>query len=568
VSKTIIMPFKAALAASLFGLTAPSLAQPGQVADAIFVNGKVFTADGAGTVAEGFAIKGDRFVAAGSSADMRRLAGPATRIVDLKGRFVSPGLTDAHFHSEGGGKGVDLSKVANIRDILTAIGKAAAVAKPGEVILTNRDWHEMQLKEQRLPTALELDTVAPNHPVVVKRGGHSYILNSAALAKWNITPATVSPAGGHISKDATGALTGELFDNAKTLVTLPPDPPVTVEDVLTTQRVLNSYGITSVRVIGGYKTDTVTAYKLFSDARDAGKLSVRYNVFLRNRDMTSDPATYVATLEQSGLRQYQGDHWVRIGGIKLGVDGGFEGGHMSEPYIEPYGKGGTYYGLVTMKPDAFTDVVKRLNANGWVLATHAAGDAAVEQVLDAYEAANAIDPIAGDRWAIEHIFITNPEQLRRAKALGLYLSVQNHLFVAGPAFRKYIGEPRASQITPLKTYLDSGMNVALGTDADVIPINPYWELYHYMTRQTRSDGIYGADERVPDRAKLLELITAGYARLTGEEAVKGSIAPGKLADFVVMSGDFLTVPVEQVRDMKALTTYVGGKQVFRDPAFQ
>lgn len=201
------------------------------------------------------AVKGDRFLAAGTSTEMRRLAGPRTRIVDLKGRFVSPGLTDAHFHSEGGGSAVDLSKAATISDIQAALRKAAASARPGEVITTNRDWHEMQLKEQRLPTAAELDVGAPSTPVVVKRGGHSYILNNAALRKWNITASTSSPAGGQISKDTSGALTGELFDNAKSLVTLPPDPPVTTKDVLTTQRVLNSYGITSVRVIGGYKTD-------------------------------------------------------------------------------------------------------------------------------------------------------------------------------------------------------------------------------------------------------------------------------------------------------------------------
>jgi predicted amidohydrolase YtcJ len=172
------------------------------------------------------------------------------------------------------------------------------------------------------------------------------------------------------------------------------------------------------------------------------------------------------------------------------------------------------------------------------------------------------------RWAIEHAFITRPAQLNRIKKLGIFLSVQDHLLLAGPAFTKYLGEPRASDITPLKTYLDNGLKVALGTDSDVIPINPYWELHHYIVRNTFSDGVYGADEAVTDRAKLLQLITAGYAKLTGEEAIKGQIAPGQLADFVIMSEDFLTVPIDRMPNMKALATYVGGKEVYRDPALK
>lgn len=555
---------KAALAFGFVGLAMQSaLAQSAAAPDTIFVNGRVFTAQDDGSVAQAFAVAGDRFTAVGSDESVRALAGPNTRIVDLAGRFVSPGLTDAHFHSEGGGPNVDLSNVSTIADLLSAIGQAVAVAAPGTVITTNRDWHEMQLREQRLPLATELDTVSPDNPVVVLRGGHSYILNSAALRRWNITAETEVPAGGQVSRDAEGRLTGELLDNAKTLVDLPPSPPVGTEDVLRTQRVLNSYGITSVRVIGGYKTDPVSAYRLFRQVADAGDLTVRYNVFLRNRNLTMPPEQYVRQLEEAGLRQDQGDEWVRIGGIKIGVDGGFEGGHMSEAYAEPWGDDGRYFGLITIPPEPFTDVIRRLNRSGWVVATHAAGDAAVQQVLDAYEVANAERPIAGRRWAIEHAFLTNDEQLRRARELGLFLSVQNHLFVAGPAFRNYLGQERANRVTPLRTYMDRGMNLALGTDADVIPVNPFWELYHYMTRATRLGEVYGPEERVEDRAALLRLITAGYARLTGEEAIKGTIEPGRLADFAILSGDFLTVPVEQVRDMRALATYVGGREVYR-----
>jgi predicted amidohydrolase YtcJ len=537
-------------------------APTGPAADFVFVNGKVFTADAGGSVAEAFAVDDGKFVAVGTNAAIRERVGPDTKVVDLGGKFVSPGLTDGHFHSEGGGPGVDLSKVADLPALYAAIGAAAAKAAPGAVITTNSDWHEMQLKERRLPTAKELDAVAPNTPVVVIRGGHSYILNSAALRKWNITKAVKDPPGGRLGRDADGELNGEIIDTAKRLVSLPPPPPVGIEDVLTTQRVLNAFGITAVRVTGGWKTDPFTTFKLVNQAKDAGQLTLRYNILLR---AGADP---LKAIDESGLKQNQGDEWVRVGGVKLGVDGGFEGGHMLDAYIEPYGQGGTYFGVTTSPPEQYTATVKALHQRGFRIATHAAGDAAVEQVLDAYEAADAVSPIAGQRWAIEHAFLSTPEQRARAKKLGLTMSVQDHLFVAGPAFKLYIGPERANRITPLKTYMAEGLHVALGTDSAVVPVNPFWNLYHFATRQTRSDGVYGPDEAVTDRTALLKAITINFHELNQEEATKGSIEAGKLADFVVMSDDFLTVPAEKIKDMKALATYVGGEEVYRDPTFQ
>jgi hypothetical protein len=492
--------------------------------------------------------------------------------VDLQGRFVSPGLTDAHLHSEGGGDQVDLSRVRNLAELYAAVAKRVAEAGAGALVMTNTDWHEMQLAERRLPTARELDSISPDNPVVLIRGGHSYILNSAALKRWNITKQTVAPAGGQISRDASGELTGELFDNAKSLVSLPPPPAVDVEDVVATHRALNRYGVTSARIIGGYKQGAerppiLKAWELFKQVRDSGRATARFDFFISNvwRNFPS-AEQFVRVFEESGLKQGEGDDWLRVGGIKLIVDGGFEGGHMLEPYKEPYGRGGTYYGLVVTPRDQYTAIVTALNRQGWTVATHAAGDAGVEQVLDAYEAANADSPITGKRWTIEHAFLATPEQRARAKRLGLFLSVQNHLYIAGPAFKNFLGERRANRITPLKTYLDEGMNVALGTDAPVIPLNPFWELYHFISRDTVSDGVYGADERVTDRALLLQTMTAGWGRLIGNAKV-GTIEPGSLADFVILSDDFLTVPTERIRHMRALATFVGGREVYRDAAY-
>jgi len=200
--------------------------------------------------------------------------------------------------------------------------------------------------------------------------------------------------------------------------------------------------------------------------------------------------------------------------------------------------------------------------------THAVGDAALDQVLDAYEAANAERPIAGRRWAIEHLFVSRPDQLARLKRLDVALSVQHHLYLAAPSLKKYLGPERASLITPVRTYLDNGFLVVGGTDSPVVPFNPFWAFYHFLTRNTISDGVYGESERVPSRVELLRMITINYARLTGEADIKGSIEPGKLADFAVLSDDLLTVPEQKIPQVKALATYVGGREVYRDPSYR
>ena len=175
---------------------------------------------------------------------------------------------------------------------------------------------------------------------------------------------------------------------------------------------------------------------------------------------------------------------------------------------------------------------------------------------------------AGRRWAIEHLFVSRLDQIARLKKLDVVLSVQDHLYLAAPSLKKYLGADRASQITPVKTYLEQGFLVVGGTDSPVVPFNPFWAFYHFLTRNTITDGVYGENERVASRVDLLRMITINYAKLTGEADIKGSIEPGKLADFAVLSDDLLTVPEQKIPLIKALATYVGGKEVYRDPSYQ
>jgi len=536
-------------------------------ADVVFVNGKVFTADAQDRVVQGFAIKGDRFVASGTDGDVRKYVGPQTKVIDLKGRFVSPGITDDHFHNEGGGPGVDLSHVRSVGELLTVVANAAAAAPADTVIVSNSDWHEAQLKEQRLPTAEELEQAAPDKPVVLVRGGHEYILNTSALMKWNVNKDTPVPAGGQISRNAAGELTGELFDDAKALVTLPRAKPVSMDDILATQKALAPYGMTAIRIPGAYKGNLLEAYHLMKQAEAEGKLTLRWTVYMPGFSLRSAEAARKA-IEAWGTHQGEGSDWVKVDGVKLLVDGGFEGGHLSKPYLEPYGQGGKFFGLTVSPPNAYTEVVRELNSKGWHVITHAVGDAALDEVLDAYAVADKDASIKGKRWSVEHAFVSRPEQVARLKQLDVAVSAQDHLYLAAPVLKKYWGWETASEVTPVKTYLDAGLLVAGGTDSPVVPFNPFWNLYHMASRDTISDGVYGADQKILSRPLLLKLVTINYAKLIGEEKTRGSIEPGKLADFAVLSDDFLTAKPETIRDMKALSTWVGGREVYRAQGYE
>ena len=214
--------------------------------DTILVNGHVITVDARFSMAQAIAIKDGRFSAVGTDAEIRALAGPNTTIIDLLGETVIPGLADGHLHDAGGGPGVDLSRARSIRGVLAAIKARVQHSAAGEVVVTNSDWHEAQLAEQRLPYRHDLDSVSPNNPVVVVRGGHEYVLDSAALAKWHITKQTPQPAGGRITRDEHGELNGELIDRAKALVTLPAAPKLTIEALQAQHRRLNEAGLTGM----------------------------------------------------------------------------------------------------------------------------------------------------------------------------------------------------------------------------------------------------------------------------------------------------------------------------------
>ncbi len=526
--------------------------------DLILINGRVITVDRNFSIAEGVALVGDRILTTGNEEQLRSLSSPATRVVDLKGNTVIPGLMDNHLHGVGGGPGVDLSRARSLDDVYSAIAARVKRAPPDEIIVSNSDWHEAQLKEQRLPLRDDLDGIAPRHPVVLVRGGHEYIVNSAALSRWNITPETPQPAGGRITRYPDGRLNGELVDSAKALIALPAPAPRTAAEQLADRiagyKKLNEAGLTTIRHPGM----SVADYRTLQQMRQRNQLTIRINALLR-----AGAESIVGVARDSGIRQGEGDQWLRIGGVKLAVDGGFEGGLMRTPYEKPWDENGTFSGLQTIAIERFTGIVRELNRLDWRVATHAVGDAAIDMVLNAYEKANAERAIAGRRWSIEHAFIGRPDHLSRMRALGLGIAAQNHLYLAGPSLVKYWGASRAAITTPAKMYLDAGLQVSSGTDAPVVPYPPLWTLYHFITRDTISGGVLGADQRVT-RQQALRMATINNAWLNMEERTKGSIEPNKLADLVILNEDPLTCPEPRLRDARVLATIVGGKVVAGD----
>jgi predicted amidohydrolase YtcJ len=525
--------------------------------EVVYHNARVITVDERLPIAQALATSGDRIVAVGTNAGVRALAGPRTRLVDLEGRTLMPGLMDNHLHGAGGGPGVDLSRARSLDDVYAALAARVRTAKPGELIVSNSDWHEAQLKEQRLPLRDDLDRVAPGTPVVLVRGGHEYILNSAALARWGIDERTKEPPGGRLSRYPDGRLNGELVDSAKGLVRLPPAPERSreqqIRDRVAEYRRLNQAGLTSVRHPG----ISIGEYRLLQEMRKRGSLTMRVNALLR----FGGDAQPGALTERAGIAPDEGDEWLRVGGVKLGVDGGFEGGLMREPYEEPWGEHGTFRGLQTIDRERYVAIVRDMNRRGWRVATHAVGDAAIDLVLDAYEQANRDRSIVARRWSVEHAFIGRPDHLPRLQAMQIAISAQDHLHLAGPSLVKYWGRERAALTTPLRLYLDAGLSVSSGTDSPVVPYPPLWTLYHFITRDTITGGVLGPDQRI-SREDAIRLATINNAWLTFEERQKGSIEAGKLADFIVLSEDPLTAPPLRLRDARVLMTVVGGQVVY------
>lgn len=541
-----------------------SVARNGVYADVVYVNGKVVTADKGFSIAQAVAVKDGSFIAVGTNAEARAYVGADTRVVDFHGRTVVPGLMDSHSHMNGVGTAETTAQMMKAKTVAQAqaiIGDFIRAKKvpQGHWVQTSR-WHPpSQLREQRYLTRQELDAVAPNHPVYVQTVGHFAMANTKALELAGITRATKDPVGGKIFRDANGDATGVLEETAIDLVTSKIPRPTFEEQIAQTiaaQRIYNRSGITST-VDAAVSEEQMAAY--FEVAR-RHQATVRTGLVWRNRSSTAQE--FEQSLKAAKFRDNTGDDWVRVAGIKFVADGGMT---LKSAYIRgAYADDPHNHGTLALDPAQYTKSVRLANQYGWHVGTHAVGDAAVDLVLDAYEAANNDQSIRGKRFSVIHGSLITPEQVVRAKKLGVRVDAQNiFMWDKAATVERYMGPKLADRAVPTRLLLDTlgYEGTAAGTDNAVNILDPFVGMYVMVTRKDPRGKVYGADQAVT-REEALRLYTNAGPFYTFEEHRKGSIEVGKLADMVVLSADYLSVPDAQIKDIKAVQTIVGGQVVY------
>ena len=545
---------------TLFALLLSAAAVAHAPADLIIRDAHIVTVDPQFSTARAAAIRDGKFIAVGSDAEVMKSAGPRTRVVDLDGKTVLPGFNDTHVHLTAGESlpvQVDLTHIRSIKDIQAKIAARAKQVKPGAWIAGTRGWWEYQLAEGRLPTRADLDAAAPENPVAIP-GPHYVIVNSRALALAGVTRNTPDPQGGEIYKDKNGEPTGLLMDNAGRFVRKFIPQPTEAQKEAGMKRVLalvNSHGLTSAGDPSGSPADAA----LFRRLRDAGQLTVRVD-FAYNID-PADPLEKVeAQLKALPKPGSDGDGMFRSDEIG---ETGLDGAELTALLDQDYPGRPGYRGLKKVPTDQFERFAALVAKYDYRLRPHAVGDGAIDEALDAFEYANSQTPIVKRRWMIDHAFLLGPTHYDRVKQLGLIINSQYmHNYELGALILKAWKRPLADRSEPYAEWLKNGIMFAGGSDGPIsYYAEPLLEIYGEVTRGSQWGGRLGPDQGI-SRADAIRSVTINGAYTTFEEGVKGSIEPGKYADFVVLSGDILKVPAEKIRDLHVLTTVLGGKTVF------
>ena len=531
-------------------------------------NGNVVTLDDALPQAQAVAMAEGRVQAVGDDAEIGALAGARTEHIDLGGRTVLPGFIDAHAHVWHVGHEmakVNLARCDSIADVLQAVQERAQATPQGEWIEVSGMWHESALAERRFPTRRELDAVAPDHPVYLPRGTRFFaVANSRALQLAGIDEYTPEPDGGEFQRDqTTGELTGLLLQPpAFGLVRrLLPAPPADHHEraIRLGGRLFARAGVTSV-VDPALGPDAMRAYQ---QLWAAGDLQLRTNMIAimdMSVPLSLSPEQLLTKVDGWGPYSGFGDDMLRLGAMKMFVDGFVETAWLKSGYANDP----SFHGVQAVSADVLEQVLCAASRNNWQVAVHCVGDAAVELALDAFEAADRAKPIRDRRWSLIHAVFASPPAMQRAKRLGVVISAQQLLVYAFAASMLTCwGEERMQRCSPHRTWIDNGLVVAAGSD--VVPFDPLIGIWSMVTRETRASGVVGAGERV-SRDEALRMYTRNAAYLTFEEELKGSIEPGKLADLVILGGDPLTCPEEEIRHLPVCTTILGGRVTYSDGA--
>lgn len=533
--------------------------------DLILFNGKIRTLAYDGAVVEAIACAGRRIVAAGTSEDVRRLSGPDSRQIDLKKRIAIPGLTDTHVHlSEKGTAEKEYldcrdfyTEVHSIPEILERLARRASELPKGSWIVAHGSpMQDFRLKDKRFPNSHDLDRAVPDHPVSIAFGAHITIANSKALALAGISRATPDPAGGAIRRDPeSGAPTGELHERAQLILkkVVPEFTYLELKDgiVYALNRCLER-GVTTIHDIVR-SAEPVRAYQ---ELLREGRLHVR--VSLLPRVIESHIGS--KSLIELGLTTGFGDEWLRIGGVKMSIDGGITGRNAC--FYEPYEDDPHNCGIIRIPQDELNETVLQCHQAGLRCCVHAIGDRAFDMALDAYENAIEKSPRKDHRHRIEHMgnWLSTPERMRRMVRSGI-IAIPNISigYYVGDAILDCVGEKRLAKAFPFRTLLRNGVIIAGGSDAPGYwPVDPLRDIGACVSRRMRWGEVLVPEERI-SAAEAFAMHTTTAAYVGFEENNKGTLEVGKLADIAVLAEDPFEVPPERIKDIPVEMTIVGGE---------
>jgi len=530
-------------------------------ADMVLRGGKIVTVDDAFSIKQAVAIRGGLFVAVGSDGEIRDYIGPQTRVIDLAGRTVIPGLIDSHIHATAAGLSWDAElhweQNRTLADGLRQIAAAAKGRKPGSWIVVGGGWVPTQFVEQRFPTRAELDAIAPNHPVYLQYLRQGALLNSAALAVLGITSQTADPTGGRIDRNpATGALTGWLQGVAAWQSAYNKIGHFSFADARRSLRncfrELNRLGLTSV---GDLHTGAVdfTHRRLLADMARTGELSVRLNYYIAPNQPGDELEQLKLAAEQTKKLPHN-DLFSFAGFGETLVRGLGDGDVLSNPQGVQ---------ISAQAKDNFRAMLGYFAETGHSFHLHATQDQTARQLLDVIEQVHATAPLTRQRIVFAHLEDATAETIARIKKLGGGIAVQDRLALTAERNVELWGEAKARRAPPLRTMLDGGVPVGAGTDAfRSANYSPMLSLWWLISGKTVAGSTIRDPSQNVTRAEALRMYTMGSAWMTADETRKGSIEADKLADLAVLNADYLTVPEDQIRNLASLLTMVGGRIVY------